>query len=364
MNVLFAGGRTGGHLYPAVAMAWELLKTDPGVSVSFAGTPNGIEASEVPRLGYRLHLLPVRGLKRGWKPADILGNLGVLAGFAASIFRSAAIINRESPDVVVGTGGFVSAPVLFAAQLMGKKTLIQEQNAFPGVTTRLLAIMAGEIHVSFEESLRFIRRKKAVYVTGNPARTFMPEDPSAARLRFGLAPDLPTLLVFGGSRGARAINNAFLQFCAKLSGRANIIWQTGSLDYERVRKEVSPSGRVWIGPYIEEMGAAYAAADLVVCRAGASTIAELTNLGKPSVLVPYPHATGDHQRHNAEALVRNKAALMVDDSRIGHQDSFRLIVSLLSDSSELARMGAECRKQGYPDAAAKLAGRIVYLAKH
>jgi UDP-N-acetylglucosamine--N-acetylmuramyl-(pentapeptide) pyrophosphoryl-undecaprenol N-acetylglucosamine transferase len=112
------------------------------------------------------------------------------------------------------------------------------------------------------------------------------------------------------------------------------------------------------------MGAAYAAADLVVCRAGASTIAELTNLGKPSVLVPYPHATGDHQRHNAEALVRNKAALMVDDSRIGHQDSFRLIVSLLSDSSELARMGAECRKQGYPDAAAKLAGRIVYLAKH
>ena len=163
MNVLFAGGGTGGHLYPAVAMAEELRKLVPDAGISFAGTTSGIEATEVPRLGYRLHLIPVRGLKRGWSLAALMANVGVVADFVAALGAAVALIGRERPDVVVGTGGFVSAPLLLAAQLMRKKTLIQEQNAFPGVTTKLLAALASEVHLSFEEARKFIRKKKQLF---------------------------------------------------------------------------------------------------------------------------------------------------------------------------------------------------------
>jgi UDP-N-acetylglucosamine--N-acetylmuramyl-(pentapeptide) pyrophosphoryl-undecaprenol N-acetylglucosamine transferase len=364
VKVLFAGGGTGGHLYPGIAMAVQLQKGDPGVSVLFAGTASGIEATEVPRLGYRIHLLPSRGLKRGRSLRDLLDNVGVLADFGSALLQSISLIRRERPDVVVGTGGYVSAPVLLAAQLVGRKTLIQEQNAFPGLTTRLLARRATELHLSFDESRRFFSRRDGVFVTGNPARAFDAEEPAAARLRFGLDPSRPTLLVFGGSRGARSINNAVLGFAPKLSGKVNLIWQTGSLDFPRISQEVKPSGSLWVGPYIEEMGPAYAAADLVVCRAGASTLAELTNLAKPSILVPYPYAAADHQRHNALALVKAGASLMIEDDRLGGEEAFRSIMETLESREALDRMGAASRGQGHPAAAAELAARIIALSKH
>ncbi|NTV02288.1 MAG: undecaprenyldiphospho-muramoylpentapeptide beta-N-acetylglucosaminyltransferase [Chlorobiaceae bacterium] len=364
MNVLFAGGGTGGHLYPGIAMAAQLQKADPKVSVLFAGTAAGIEATEVPRLGYRIHLLPSRGLKRGRSLRDLADNVGVLADFVSAVMQSMSLIRRERPDVVVGTGGYVSAPVLLAAQLMGRRTLIQEQNAFPGLTTRLLARRATELHLSFEESRRFFTRGKGVFVTGNPARSFEAGEPGAARRRFGLEPSRPTMLVFGGSRGARSINNAMLGFIPKLSGKVNLIWQTGSLDFPRIEKEVRPSDSLWVAPYIEEMGPAYAAADLVACRAGASTLAELTNLGKPSILVPYPYAAADHQRHNALALVKAGAALMIEDSRFGGEDALGTIMETLGNHGALERMGAASRGQGHPAAAAELAARIIALSKH
>jgi UDP-N-acetylglucosamine--N-acetylmuramyl-(pentapeptide) pyrophosphoryl-undecaprenol N-acetylglucosamine transferase len=362
LNVLFAGGGTGGHLYPAVAMAGELLKLVPGASVSFAGTKNGIEATEIPRMGYRLHLLPVRGLKRGGSFRAIISNVGVLADFAGALVSASSIIGREKPDVVVGTGGFASAPMLLAAQLMGRRTLIQEQNAFPGVTTKLLSLLAGEIHLSFSEAKGYIRRKKGVFVTGNPARSFQPVGSEEARMRFGLQEPLPTLLVFGGSRGARSINNAALQWLEEFSSGTNLIWQTGALDYDRISSQVKPSGRLWIGPYIENMGDAYAVSDLVVCRAGASTIAELTNMGKPSVLVPYPYATGDHQRFNAKALVRSGAAMLIDDSRLETPGAKQIVFDLLHDSGRLDAMSVSCHALAHPDAARLLAERIIQLA--
>lgn len=362
MNVLFAGGGTGGHLYPAIAMAGELRKLEPDVEISFVGTTGGIEASEVPRLGYRLHLIPVRGLKRGLSPAAFIANIGVIADFIAALGRAAALIVREAPDVVVGTGGFVSAPLLLAAQLMRRKTLIQEQNAFPGVTTKLLAALASEVHLSFEEARRFIINKKRLFVSGNPARSFTLQQQAVARAHFSLTEERPTLLVFGGSRGARSINNAVLQGLDLITASANLVWQTGALDFERIRSRIKPSPYVWVAPYIEEMGAAYGAADLVLCRAGASSIAELTNLGKPSVLVPYPFATGDHQRHNARALVASGAAMVVEDDRLGQQASITAILELLHDKGKLERMGAASRKQAYPDSAHQLALRIIGLA--
>jgi UDP-N-acetylglucosamine--N-acetylmuramyl-(pentapeptide) pyrophosphoryl-undecaprenol N-acetylglucosamine transferase len=363
MKVLYAGGGTGGHLYPAVAMAGELRKLVPDAGVSFAGTTTGIEATEVPRLGYPLHLIPVKGLKRGFSPADIVSNFGVLFGFAAAVGRAASLIGREKPDVVVGTGGFVSAPVLLAAQLMRRQTLIQEQNAFPGVTTKLLSLLASEVHLSFEEARKFLVKSNRVFVSGNPARSFEQQPASIARTRFGLHEERPTLLVFGGSRGARSINNAVLERLETITATSNIIWQTGSLDFERIKKQLTPSPYLWIAPYIEEMGTAYSAADLVLCRAGASSIAELTNLGKPSVLVPYPYATGDHQRHNARALQKEGAAMVIEDDRLGELDSAKKILELLHDGEKLKIMGAASLKLAYPDAARELARRIITLAK-
>ncbi|NTW73354.1 MAG: undecaprenyldiphospho-muramoylpentapeptide beta-N-acetylglucosaminyltransferase [Chlorobiaceae bacterium] len=363
MNVLFAGGGTGGHLYPGVAIVAELRKIDPRTVVSFAGTASGIEATEVPRLGYRLHLLPSRGLKRGRSLRDLFDNIGVLVGFVSTVSQSMALIRRENPDVVVGTGGYVSAPVLLAAQLMGRRTLIQEQNAFPGLTTRLLARMATELHLSFEESRKFFGRHRRMFVTGNPARSFLPMDAGEARRGFGLDPSLPTLLVFGGSRGARSINNGVLGFVPALEGKVNLIWQTGSLDFQRIREALGSSKFLWVAPYIEEMGPAYAAADLVVCRAGASTLAELTNLGKPSILVPYPYAAADHQRHNAMAMVRAGAALMIEDSAFGAQGTLNSVLDTIADRGALESMGAAAGGQGHPGAAAELAARIIALSK-
>jgi len=363
VKVLFAGGGTGGHLYPGIAMAGELRKVLPNVEISFAGTTSGIEATEVPRLGYKLHLIPVRGLKRGRSFANVVANLGVLADFAMALGRAVALVHREAPDVVVGTGGFVSAPLLLAAQLMRKKTLIQEQNAFPGVTTKLLAALASEVHLSFEDARRFLPKTRRIFVTGNPARSFEVEELSRARARFGLREERPTLLVFGGSRGARAINNAVLQHLGKITASANLLWQTGALDYERIKGLAKPSPHLWIAPYIEEMGAAYSAADLVLCRAGASSIAELTNLGKPSVLVPYPFATGDHQRHNAKALVTGGAALVVEDDSLAGESAVNTILALLNNSKKLRNMGEASRKLAYPDAAHQLAVRIIALAQ-
>ena len=363
MKVLFAGGGTGGHLYPAIAMAEELRKLVPDVGISFAGTTGGIEAIEVPRLGFRLHLIPVRGLKRGHSLADLMDNVGVLADFAAALVRAVNLVRREAPDVVVGTGGFVSVPLLFAAQLLGKKTLIQEQNAFPGITTKLLATLATEVHLAFDEARRFIMKKQNVFVSGNPARSFELLDSSVARARFGFREKRPTLLVFGGSRGARSINNAVLQRLEEITASSNLVWQTGALDFESIKCRVSPSPYLWLAPYIEDMEAAYSAADLVLCRAGASSIAELSNLGKPSVLVPYPYATGDHQRHNARALVMHEAAMVVEDDRLGEDASSTTILELLHDTVRLEKMGAASRKLAHPDASRQLARQIIILAE-
>ena len=363
MKVLFAGGGTGGHLYPAVAMAGELRKLLSNVGISFAGTSEGIESTEVPRLGFKLHIIHVKGLKRGWSLSDIIANIKILAGFIGALGRALYLVVLESPDVVVGTGGFVSAPLLLAAQLLRKKTLIQEQNAFPGLTTKLLSLFASEVHLSFEEARTFMGKKRNLFVTGNPARSFTPQNAGVARSCFNLHAERPTLLVFGGSRGARSINNAVLQHLNEITVSVNLIWQTGTLDFERIKNQVMPSPYLWIAPYIEDMGAAYSASDLVFCRSGASTIAELTNLGKPAVLTPYPFATGDHQRHNAQALVKSGAAVMVENGALHDQVWVNKILALLRDSGELKKMGDASRRLAYPDAAHQLALRIIGLSK-
>lgn len=363
MKVIFAGGGTGGHLYPAVAMAEELVKLCREAEVSFAGTEKGLESKEVPRLGYPLHTFRVRGFRRGMLPADIIGNLGALFDVFAAVTKAVFLIRKEKPDVVVGTGGFVSAPVLFAAQVLGVHNLIQEQNAFPGVTTRALSFRADEVHLSFANSMRFLKRKKGVYVSGNPARDFALADARIAREHFRLDPELPTLLVFGGSRGARSINNAVKAWVEEFRGKSNMIWQTGSPDYASIRSTFEPSRNLWIGEYIHEMEKAYAAADVVLCRAGASTVAELANLGKPAILVPYPYAAENHQFFNAEALSKEGAAELVLNRDVADARTKEKVMNLLADAEARRNMSEACRKHGRPAAARELAERILKLAK-
>ncbi len=363
MKVIIAGGGTGGHLYPALAIADELCNQEPNTTVMFVGTHKGIEARVIPKTGYPLSMIPASGITRGKGLNTLFENLKFPFRLLESLWQSVQLLKKENPDVVVGTGGFVSAPIVLAAQLQHKPTLIQEQNAFPGLATRLLAMKASEVHLSFEESKKAIKRAAKVFITGNPARKFSEISKRESREFFGLEKSKKTLLVFGGSLGARAINHAILKWASQLQPFYNLIWQTGKLDYPDVKKEVQKSTNLWFNDYIERMDMAYAAADLVLCRSGASTIAELCNLGKPSILVPYPFATDNHQYFNAKSLSDKNAAILIDNKYIDHQDSFLTLTTLLNDDQALERMSSNAKKLGKPNAAEQIAQRIFQLGQ-
>lgn len=363
MKIIFAGGGTGGHLFPAVAIAQEILKVRPGAQIHFVGTERGIEATEVPKLGFPLHKIPVAGIKRGFKPKDFFENLKFPLRLLKSLLECRRLIERVSPDVVVGTGGFVSGPAVLTAQMMGIPTLVQEQNSKPGVTTRLLARRATEVHLSFEASKQFLSRTERVFVTGNPTRDFARHNPAEARRFFGLDPDKKTLLVFGGSLGARSINQAIESWLQNWPESANLIWQTGKLDYEAIQGRVGKRQNVWYNAFIDRMDMAYSAADVVLCRAGASTIAELGNLGKPAILVPFPFAAGNHQYFNAKALSDKDAAVFIENKNIGQNGSRELILRLIDDRDGQQKMSEACRKFGKPQAASTIAEHVIRLAK-
>lgn len=331
MKLLLAGGGTGGHLFPAVALAQRLLETDPSAEVLFVGTRRGIEARVLPDLGLPLETIDIQGLvNQGW-----LGKLRLLPRLFKSLHQSLRIIDRFQPDVVLGVGGYASGPVLLAAYFKKKPAVIHEQNAWPGLTNRLLARWAARVFLSFGEADRAFNRGRTM-LTGNPLRRGMEECSPVTQ-------GPPTLLVFGGSRGARAINLAMIEalpLLAEFHGRLGIIHQTGTDDLERVRDGYRQAGwpQAEVVPFIEDMTGAYERAHLVVCRAGATTIAELTACGRPSVLIPFPHAADDHQTANAQALTRKGAALMLHQSDLTGERLARLVGDLLNDRERLMSM--------------------------
>jgi UDP-N-acetylglucosamine--N-acetylmuramyl-(pentapeptide) pyrophosphoryl-undecaprenol N-acetylglucosamine transferase len=364
-RVIFAGGGTGGHLYPAIAIAEEVRRQDPEVQISFIGNPATIEARVVPEQGYPFHPIVVEGFRRRLSPATV-----VAAGkVAVALAQSLRILKREHPDVVVGTGGYVCGPPLFAATLLKVPTLIQEQNSVPGVTTSLLASRVTEVHLAFEETRARIRRAAGVYVTGNPIRgrigTVTREEGASA---FGLDPALPIVLVTGGSRGARSINRAVLALVQETPRLGcQILWGAGPPEHAAVeaalaREPEEVRRRVRCLPYIAEMARAYAAADLAVCRAGAMTIAELAQAGCPAILVPYPFAAADHQTGNALAVQRAGAGVLVKDEEL----TSRLLPelrALLADTGRRAAMRSQAASLARPHAAEELAGAVLRLAR-
>ncbi len=361
-RVLIAGGGTGGHVYPGLAIAEEWVRRHPDTEVVFVGTERGLEATAVPRAGYRLRTIAARGIPR--RPG--LALLKSIVALAVSLGQTWRILCEESPRVVVVTGGYVSGPVGLLAKLRGIPLVVQEQNSVPGLTNRWLSLVATEVHISFLESRHYFRRRDHLKVTGNPIRrSLLRQDRTTAYEALRLDPAKRTLLVFGGSRGAASINRAMAAALQRLARvpRLQVLWQTGSDDAEWATSETEKVPLpVRVTPYLERMEMAYAVADLAVCRAGAMTIAELTACGVPAILVPYPHATHDHQTENAKGLVDRGAAEMVADSELQGDDLARRIEALLRDEPRLRRIGRNARAFSRTNAAERIADSMEALA--
>lgn len=362
MRVAIAGGGTGGHIYPAVAVIDCLREAGHDVEVSFVGTRRGLESGIVPRLGYRMHRIISRPLprKRGAALAFSLGCASV--GFVQSL----AILAIERPNVAIGTGGYASGPFMLAARVMGVPTILVEPNSIPGRTTMMLARYVDEIALGFQESVRCFVRGTNLRVTGIPIRTSLLDRPREAGIeKFGLDASKKTVFVFGGSRGASSINKAFVEAAKALKHRGDLqfVVQTGEGDFSYVSgaiKDLAVSCKVY--PYIEDIGFAYAAGELVVSRAGAGAIAEITACGLPSILIPYPHATAKHQEANARLLEANGAASVILDEDLNGGILARTIVSIIDDADRMGRMSRDSRDLGRPDAARQIAARLVELA--
>jgi UDP-N-acetylglucosamine--N-acetylmuramyl-(pentapeptide) pyrophosphoryl-undecaprenol N-acetylglucosamine transferase len=347
MRLLLAGGGTGGHLFPAVALAERLRGEEPDSEVLFVGTERGLEYRLLPELGWSLRTVPMSG----WAGLGLGARFRALAGLVRSLGQSRQILREFRPDVVVGVGGYASVPVLLAARLGGVPYLIHEQNAWPGLANRLLGRWARRVCVSFGEAGRAFRRERVV-LTGNPVRAAMESCPA-------LPAGEPALLVFGGSHGARTINRTMVAALPQLErwrGRLHIVHQTGASEAEAVREGYRVAGwtDVEVMPFITDMAAAYARASLVVCRAGATTLAELTACGRPAVLIPYPFAANNHQAVNAAALASKGAAIMIEEHDLKAEELGLLIDGLLGDRVRLESMGATARSLAQRGAAARL----------
>lgn len=357
-HILISGGGTGGHIFPALSIA-NALKRRLDAEILFVGAENRMEMERVPAAGYPIKGLPVAGFdrKRLWR------NFSVLLKLRRSIKMADEIIRNFKPDIAVGVGGYCSGPTLKAAQKAGVPTLIQEQNSYAGVTNKLLADKARAICVAYPDMERFFPADRIV-MTGNPVRRDLLDhalDAKSARNSFGLDPERPTLLVIGGSLGALTLNESMEQGIRRLTDRGiQVIWQTGKNFGDRGLQAVRGLKGVVVTKFITDMSAAYAAADLVVSRAGAGSISELELLGKPCILVPSPNVAEDHQTKNARALADHQAAVMIPDVEARR----RLVdeaLELIGDKTRLARMTDSIRQLALPDSDEKIVDQVVRI---
>lgn len=365
MRILITGGGTGGHIYPGLAIAKNLKARNEKIEILFVGTNKGLEKDIVPKEGIPFETITVEGLTRKISLTSVKTGLKLLKG----LWQSRSIIRDFQPTLVIGTGGYVCGPVVATAAWQGIPTLIHEQNAFPGITNRFLAKWVKKIAITYQESSKYFPANKTI-LTGNPVR---PEVILAKReealAKFGLDPAKKTVLVFGGSRGARSINEAMFQGKEVLAreGKLQIIHVTGQEDFAWISGQKSMEevrlGNLIIKPYLYNMPEALAAADLLVCRAGATTLAELTVRGLPSILIPYPYATDNHQEYNARSLERQDAAVVLLDKELSAQSLTENILDLIKDENRLNSMAQRSKSMGKPEAAQTIVDCLYSLLK-
>ena len=365
LKIVISGGGTGGHIFPAISIANAIRQLEPQAKILFIGAEGRMEMQRVPAAGYEIISLPIRGLYRPlWKPA----NIGVIIDFLKSKKKAKQTLREFRPDVAVGVGGYASSATLDAAYELGIPCLIQEQNSYAGLTNKRLAKKAQKICVAYENMERFFPKDRIV-LTGNPVRQGL-LDPTLTKTEssaiFGMEPDQPTILIIGGSLGARTMNESVLQNLEAIR-KSNIqfIWQTGGYYYKEIQQRIAQQGKpanLYVTDFIARMDQAYKAADLVISRAGASSISELCLLGKPSILVPSPNVAEDHQTCNAMALVRKDAAVMVSDAEARE----RLIpqaLSIVADKERLKTLGENAYKMAFKDSARVIAQEVLKLRK-
>ena len=354
MRYLISGGGTGGHIFPAVSIANALKELDPEAEILFVGALGRMEMERVPQAGYKIIGLPVRGFNRAqpWK------NVSVMIDLIKSLQQVKKIIREFKPNVGVGVGGYASGAAMWQASKMGIPILLQEQNGFAGVTNKILRDKAAKICVAYENMDRFFPADKII-LTGNPVRQNLT---SGKRKKTGH----PSLLIIGGSLGARTINNAIIAGLPQLKDAGiHVVWQTGKIYYEKCKAAWEAAGspkNIECLDFLSDMPDRYAQADLVIARAGASSISELCLLGKPAILVPSPNVAEDHQTHNAMALVNKDAAVLVRDADAAEQ-LIQTALQLIQDEKRLEQLHTNVLKLAQADSAKRIAEEVIKLAK-
>jgi UDP-N-acetylglucosamine--N-acetylmuramyl-(pentapeptide) pyrophosphoryl-undecaprenol N-acetylglucosamine transferase len=366
-RIVIAGGGTGGHLFPGLALGEKLRQH--GAQVTFVGTARGIEAKVIPQAGYPLELIDISGLKR----QGAVATLRSLLRLPVAMFQTLGLLRRLRPQVVVGVGGYASGPVVLLAALLRIPTVVLEQNSVPGVTNRILSRVAHKIFTSFPHASRYFPRRKTALL-GNPVRQTIVDCQEASVERTGPV----RILVLGGSLGAKAVNMLLVDAIAELynnppaslsplAEHIQVHHQTGPSDFESTKSRyaqlVGLSTAISVEPFISDMAAAYRDCDLMIGRAGATTIAELTTIGRPAVLIPFPFAADDHQTHNARYLVENGAARLLQQKDTTPQLVASVLSELCSDRAVLQAMASASRRLGKPDAATSIAEEVLKLAK-
>lgn len=368
LRYIFAGGGTAGHINPALAIAKAVKEKDNDAEILFVGTKKGMEKTLVPKEGFEIVFIDVRGFSR----EITLTNIASIWKAFTSLFEADRIIKRFKPDVVIGTGGYVSYPVVFRASKRGIPTAIHEQNAYPGVTTRFLSKYADKVMLSFKTA-RPLKREDNTVMTGNPVRgEILKADKNKARAALGID-GRPLILSFGGSLGALKINEAvvdMLELSAK-DGQFNHIHGVGSRDYEQIKnnldeKHIAQNGEkgITVCEYIYNMPQVMAACDVVVARAGAITLSEIACMGKPSILIPSPNVTDNHQYHNAKTFSENGAAILIKDDELSGRRLYDELINLVFSAGTLNEMSRKAAALAYPKATDEICSIIINLAQN
>jgi UDP-N-acetylglucosamine--N-acetylmuramyl-(pentapeptide) pyrophosphoryl-undecaprenol N-acetylglucosamine transferase len=352
-RILVTGGGTGGHLFPAIALMEELKSRFPDNEIDFLfiGTSRGLESSVLPNSDYPFRKIWIRGFQRGHSCRDILVNLFFPLRLIISLIQSFFIIKQFKPDFAIGSGGYTAGPPLRIAALLKIPIFLHEQNVFPGKTTRMLSRHAKAVYASFEDTGEYI--EKITWV-GTPLRQSLASVPKDQALRyFELPTAVKTIFIFGGSQGSRALNNYWLKHLEKFieQSQCQFIWQTGQSDYEKISHFYAENPLVHVTPFIHEMGISYSAADIIISRSGALTLAELCLYGKPSILVPLPTAAGNHQEINARIMEKEGAAIVVLQKDLESELLNEFLQSLIRDNTKLQEMSANARRLARLDSA-------------
>ncbi|HHW06607.1 MAG TPA: undecaprenyldiphospho-muramoylpentapeptide beta-N-acetylglucosaminyltransferase [Clostridia bacterium] len=366
LKVVLTGGGTGGHIYPAVAVGRRLLEVAPGAKIYYVGTSRGLEKELVPKEGWPFYTVAAAGLARRISPATVKALLTTGKGY----LQARGLLQRLKPDLVLGTGGYVCGPVVLAGAHLGIPTMIHEQNAYPGLTNRWLARVAGRVCITFPQSAQYFPAGSRIVETGLPIRRQILETTREEGLRgLGLKEGFRVLVV-GGSQGAKSINLAMLDVYDRLKERRDIHWLhiTGQAGYEGYLQELAARGidlthfgNITIMPYVYQMEQALSVADLVIGRAGASFLAEVTAKGLPGILIPYPFASENHQEYNAKAVVESGGAILVKEKDLSGPVLAEHIIALADHPERLARMARGARALGKPDAVDRIIEQVFAL---